>query len=144
MGQNYLRVLSELEYTKLVAACDLRPHIRQWVTKRYPGVRVVASMDELINDEHIQAVVVATEAHSHFAIVSGALRAGKHILCEKPLTTQVEEARALARPGMVVEACEKPPAQRSSRLTTSCCPASGSASQNVAPWPGLLLIPTCP
>lgn len=96
-GQNYLRVFSELENTELVAACDMRSQIRQRVALRYPGVRVVASVDELLSDERIQAVVVATEARTHFAVASAALRGGKHILCEKPLTTQVEEAVALAR-----------------------------------------------
>jgi predicted dehydrogenase len=103
-GQNYLRVLSELEHTELVAACDLRPHIRQWVTKRYPGVHVVASVDELVDDGQLQAVVVATEARTHFAIASAALRAGKHILCEKPLTTEVGEARALVQ---LAESCQR-------------------------------------
>lgn len=96
-GQNYLRVFSEVENTELVAACDMRPQIRQRVMARYPAVRAVASVEELLGDERIQAVVVATEARTHFAIASAALRAGKHILCEKPLTTQVEEAIALAQ-----------------------------------------------
>lgn len=103
-GQNYLRVLSELEQTKLVVACDTRPDIRQRVAARYPGVRVVASVDELLSAEDIQAVVVATDARSHFALASAALRAGKHTLCEKPLTTQVEEAVALAQ---CADACQR-------------------------------------
>ena len=96
-GQNYLRVFSELEQTELIAACDLRPQMRQRVTARYPGVRAVASVDELLSDERVEAVVVATEARTHFAIASQALRAGRHVLCEKPLTTEVAEAIALAR-----------------------------------------------
>ena len=96
-GQNYLRVFSELENAELVAACDMRPEIRQRVTARYPAVRVVGSVDELLSDATIQAVVVATEARTHFAIASAALRGGKHILCEKPLTTEVAEAVALAQ-----------------------------------------------
>jgi predicted dehydrogenase len=103
-GQNYLRVFSELEQTKLVAACDLRPEIRQRVAARYPAVRVVASVEELLGDERIQAVVVATEARTHFTIASAALRGGKHLLCEKPLTTQVEEAVALAQ---LAQACQR-------------------------------------
>lgn len=103
-GQNYLRVFSELENTELVAACDMRPQIRQRVALRYPGVRTLASVDELLSDERIQAVVVATEARTHFAIASAALRGGKHILCEKPLTTQVEEAVALAR---LADSCQR-------------------------------------
>ena len=93
-------VLSELEQTDLVAACDLRPEVRQRVTARYPALRMVASVDDLLSDERIQAVVIATEARTHFALGSAALQAGKHVLCEKPLTTEVAEAVALAPPGM--------------------------------------------
>lgn len=96
-GRNYLRVLSELDMTKLVGVCDQRPEVREQVAARYPGVRVVASTDELLSDSQMQAIVVATEAKTHFAIASSALQAGKHILCEKPLTTNVEEAIALAQ-----------------------------------------------
>ncbi len=103
-GQNYLRVLTELEQSVLVAACDVRPAVRQQVAARYPGVRVMASAEELLSDDSLQAVVIATEARSHFALASAALRAGKHVLCEKPLTTRLEEAVALAQ---MAETCQR-------------------------------------
>lgn len=95
-GQNYLRVLTELDDTALVAACELRPAVRERVAARYPGVRVVGSLDELLNED-VEAVVVAVEARSHHEVVSAALRAGKHVLCEKPLAVELEHAVELAR-----------------------------------------------
>lgn len=50
-------------------------------------------LDEM--GDAIDAVVVATPDHSHAVIAAAALRAGKHVLCEKPLTINVREARAL-------------------------------------------------
>lgn len=95
-GQNYLRVLSELDETTLVAACDLRPDVRARVAARHPSVEVLSSVDEILARD-LDAVVVATEARAHYPVVEAALRAGKHVLCEKPLTAAVDQALDLAR-----------------------------------------------
>lgn len=103
-GQNYLRVLTELEQTVLTAAYDLRPEVLAQVATRYPAARIVNSLEELLQDEQVQAVVVATEARSHVDIASAALRAGKHVLCEKPLALHAQDALALTR---LAEACQR-------------------------------------
>jgi predicted dehydrogenase len=95
-GQNYLRVLTELDDTDFVVACEVRPEVRERVAARHPGASVVASVDDLLNED-IDAVVVAVEARSHYEVVSAALRAGKHVLCEKPLTVELDQAVDLAR-----------------------------------------------
>jgi predicted dehydrogenase len=103
-GQNYLRVLTELDDTVLTAACDLRPEMRERVASRYPGVWTTGSLEELLAAGDVDAVVVATEARSHYPAVSAALTAGKHVLCEKPLTVEVDQAVELAR---LADACER-------------------------------------
>jgi predicted dehydrogenase len=103
-GQNYLRVLSELEQTTLAAAFDLRPEVRERVALRYPALRMCASLDEVFTDETVQAVVVATEARAHVAVVSAALHAGKHVLCEKPLALRLDDAFSLAE---LAEVCQR-------------------------------------
>ncbi|HEX9414719.1 MAG TPA: Gfo/Idh/MocA family oxidoreductase [Ktedonobacterales bacterium] len=95
-GQNYLRVLSELDDTELCAACDLRAEVRERIAARYPGVRVLTRVEEILADDGLEAVVVATEARAHYEVVATALRRGKHVLCEKPLTLAVEQAAELA------------------------------------------------
>ena len=103
-GQNYLRVLTELDETELVAACDSRPEMLEKVRSRYPGAHIMGELDELLASEDVEAVVVAVEARSHFPVASSALRAGKHVLCEKPLTTDLPQALALAR---LADACDR-------------------------------------
>ncbi len=103
-GQNYLRALSELEQTTLAAAVDLRPDVRERVALRYPAARLSASLEDVLEDETVQAVVVATEARSHVPVVTAALRAGKHVLCEKPLALKLDDAIALAE---LAETCQR-------------------------------------
>ncbi|MGH2751660.1 MAG: Gfo/Idh/MocA family oxidoreductase [Actinomycetota bacterium] len=52
---------------------------------------------DAVGDEGVDAVVVATPTFSHASIVTAALEADKHVLCEKPLTATPEDARAIAR-----------------------------------------------
>jgi predicted dehydrogenase len=63
-------------------------------------VQVVNSRDEshclsVLNDPTVDAVHICTPNALHFPMAKAALEAGKHVLCEKPLTTSVEDARAL-------------------------------------------------
>jgi len=106
-GQNYLRVLTELDETELVAACDSRPEMLEKVATRYPSARITGQLDELLAVDDFEAVVVAVEAGSHFPVVSAALRAGKHVFVEKPLAIREEELAEVAqevsrRPGQIL------------------------------------------
>jgi predicted dehydrogenase len=64
---------------------------------RYPGLRAFTDYRELLMDETIDAVVVATPTDTHAEITRAALRAGKHVLVEKPICSTSEEAMELAR-----------------------------------------------
>ncbi len=59
----------------------------------YRGCRAYADYRELLEKEDIDAVLVATPDHSHAVITMAALKRGKHVYCEKPLTWSVYEAR---------------------------------------------------
>jgi predicted dehydrogenase len=60
---------------------------------RYRACRGYHDYRELLAKEQVDAVMVATPDHSHAAVTMAALRAGKHVYCEKPLTYSVAEAR---------------------------------------------------
>ena len=49
-----------------------------------------------LDDKSVQAVYVATPSHKHFQIIKDAIAAGKHVYCEMPLASELEEAKAIA------------------------------------------------
>jgi predicted dehydrogenase len=65
------------------------------MVRRFPHVRVTTDHRDILSDDSIDAVVVATPTRTHGSIVREALRAGKHVLVEKPLCTSVAEGREL-------------------------------------------------
>lgn len=94
-GPNLVRTLNELEEAELVRVSDLRPGRLEFVASRYPKVEVTAEAADIIQDESIVAVFIATPPDTHFAIARQALQAGKHVLVEKPLTMLAAEADQL-------------------------------------------------
>ncbi len=96
-GPNHIRVFCELDRAEVVTCADLSRTRLDRVERRFPGVRVTTDYHDLLTDEAIDAVVIATPTGTHAAIASEALKAGKHVLVEKPLSTTSEEARELAR-----------------------------------------------
>ncbi len=67
----------------------------------YQGCRTYVDYRELLEKEDVDAVMVATPDHAHAVITLAAIRRGKHVYCEKPLTYSVQEAR------LVTEAARK-------------------------------------
>lgn len=96
-GMNYVRILSELPDARVVAVCEQRPERLQEVAKRFPGVHLTTEIEDAASQPGVDAVVVCTEATTHFRITQGLLAAGKHILVEKPLTTSSADAEELIR-----------------------------------------------
>ncbi len=94
-GLNYLRTFSELEACRVVVACDLSEE-RLWAAqRRMPGLKTTTDVGQLLGDGAVHAVVVATDATRHYAMAAAALEAGKDCLVEKPMTTDVDQARRL-------------------------------------------------
>jgi scyllo-inositol 2-dehydrogenase (NADP+) len=68
---------------------------KEAVAKDLPGVDVVGTVAELLDDPEIQLVVVASPSTTHFEVAMAALRAGKNVVVDKPFATTVREAEAL-------------------------------------------------
>jgi len=94
-GINYVRVFEELGESQVIAVCDRRPERLAEVEKRFPGLDSTTEFEELLASPHVDAMVVCTEASSHYPIVSKCLAAGKHVLVEKPMTTVATDAEEL-------------------------------------------------
>ena len=75
---------------------------------QYRGCQAYTDYRELLDKEDVDAVMIATPDHTHAVITMAALKRGKHVYCEKPLTYSVEEARqvtAAARQAKVATQC---------------------------------------
>jgi predicted dehydrogenase len=94
-GPNLVRNLHELPDADLVAVCDLREDALEKIGRRYPGVRTTSRFEEILADESIEAVTIATPVSTHFPLAAEALCAGKHVFVEKPLAVSSEEVKRL-------------------------------------------------
>jgi predicted dehydrogenase len=104
-GPNLVRNLHELEDAHVAWICDARTDRLEKIGRRYPAVRTTTSYDDVLEDEELDAVVIATPVSSHYGLGAAALRAGKHVFIEKPLAASSNEARrliALAEAGGLV------------------------------------------
>jgi predicted dehydrogenase len=94
-GPNLARALASTPGCELAYACDLDESNRARLEGRYPGTVLTDRFDDLLEDDTLDAIVVATGAPSHHAIGMRVLAAGKHALIEKPLALTVADAREL-------------------------------------------------
>jgi predicted dehydrogenase len=96
-GPNLLRVLSEMSGTEVRWICDLDGERLERFKRRYPAVNTTRSIDEVLADAAVDAVIVATPVHTHFKLASQVLEAGKHAFVEKPLAPSSALADELAQ-----------------------------------------------
>ena len=101
--------LANLEGENIVALCDVDSAYAAKTFAKYPNARRHTDFRRMLETQKdIDAVVVATPDHTHAVITLAALRAGKHVYCQKPLTRTIGEARRLAaeaaaRPKLVTQ-----------------------------------------
>src|SRR6187455_2899802 len=94
-GPNLVRNFNGLEEARVTAVCDQSPKRCAAVQNLYPSVATYADAKELIADPKVNAVIVATPVSTHFRLAMQALEAGKHVLVEKPLALNGEQAAIL-------------------------------------------------
>jgi predicted dehydrogenase len=94
-GPNLVRNFAECKGAAVRMVCDLRKEQLEKVERRYPGVRTTTSPADVWNDPAVDAVVIATPVQYHFELAMAALKAGKHVLVEKPITSTSEQASRL-------------------------------------------------
>ena len=90
-GANMGGVSSQAIYT----LCDINGKALEGAKKKFPGAKTVTDWREVVSDPAIDAVVVSTADHHHAPAAVAAMRAGKHVYCEKPLAHTVKEARLM-------------------------------------------------
>jgi predicted dehydrogenase len=87
--------------TRLIALCDPDEAAMQRIAAQAPDAACYTDLDVFLTTPDLHAVYVATPNHLHRPIVEAAARAGKHVLSEKPMATNVADAERM------VQACAK-------------------------------------
>jgi predicted dehydrogenase len=88
-GPNLARNFDEL--AELAWICDLDQELLARQAVRYPGAQATPSYDDLLTDDTLDAIVVATPVPTHYALAKQALEAGKHVFVEKPPAMRAAE-----------------------------------------------------
>ena len=114
----YAKTMQPFEQIELVGATDVDPQRAQQYVATYGGT-AYASLEELLADDAVDAVVNLTIHHAHPAVITQCLNAGKHVHTEKPLAMTHAEAQAL------VELAD----QKGLRLSSSPITFMGEAQQ---------------
>ena len=93
-GPNHIRVFSQLSDSEVTVAADPDARRRAAVGAQFPGVAIVEDYRDLVSRPDVDAVVVCVPTKKHDEVTRAALEAGKHVLCEKPLTAGADDAAA--------------------------------------------------
>ena len=95
-GREIVNTLARLPQAELAAICDTYPASVRRCAPSAPAAAQTGDFKTILDNKDIKAVVVATPTHQHKDVVLAALKAGKHVYCEAPLATTLEDARAIA------------------------------------------------
>ncbi|THD66235.1 MAG: Gfo/Idh/MocA family oxidoreductase [Bradyrhizobium sp.] len=94
-GPNLARCFAETEGCRVVAIVDPAAEALARAARHHPMTRLTANWREALADRRVDAVAIATPAATHYEIASAALRAGRHVLIEKPMADNLANAREL-------------------------------------------------
>ena len=94
-GPNLVRNFAGHPSARLVGVSDLDSEKLAASRRLYPGVATTSCYDELLKNPAIDAIAIATPVHTHYELALSALKAGKHVLVEKPLAQSSDLVRRL-------------------------------------------------
>jgi predicted dehydrogenase len=94
-GVNYVRVFNELPGAEVIWICDKNRERLNVVGSRWPGAKRTDEAREVLEDPQLDALVISTPATDHYEIARAGLKAGRHLLVEKPLTASSAESAEL-------------------------------------------------
>jgi predicted dehydrogenase len=94
-GPNLIRNFHNKQTSEVVWIIDRDAVRLDEVHARFPDVQTAGDSEQALRDPSVDAVVVATPTSTHYALAKEALERGKHVLVEKPLTTQVKQGLRL-------------------------------------------------
>lgn len=93
-GRNLLREFSKISDVKTCLHKGSK-ETGEWLLKNYPQIKITPSYDEILDDELIKAVIIASPSKTHFQFAKRALDKGKNVFLEKPPTLKLAESKKL-------------------------------------------------
>lgn len=96
-GREMVATLSRLPQADLSMVCDNYPATLKRAAKVAPKAKAESDYRKVLDNKEVQAVLIATPSHQHRDIAIAALQAGKHVYCEAPMASTIEDARAIAK-----------------------------------------------
>ncbi|UCC40428.1 MAG: Gfo/Idh/MocA family oxidoreductase, partial [Candidatus Aminicenantes bacterium] len=94
-GPNHIRNFSFLQNVSVKSCADIDEDRLKQMKSLYPDIITTTDYMDILNDEEVNAVVVATPTATHYKIIKDAFEKGKDVLCEKPMTIDVDESKEL-------------------------------------------------
>ena len=98
-GKEALTSLSRLPSAQVTAICDTYQKFVEKGKEIAPNAATFTDYKQLLASPEVEAVVIATPSHLHKDIALEAIQAGKHVYCEAPLASTIEDAKAIALAG---------------------------------------------
>ena len=96
-GPNLARNVDRLPGAELAWCCDLDEKILVRMSAQFPDAKTTAELDDVLADDSVDAVIVATSVPTHYLLGKRVLEAGKHAFIEKPLAVRAADAEDLVR-----------------------------------------------
>ena len=94
-GMYHVNNLLQLPQAEVVAVCDVfQPHLDNAV-RQFPHAKAYTHYMDAIQDPNVEGVLISSSLHTHAPITLAALRAGKHVFCEKAMALTMEECKEI-------------------------------------------------
>ncbi len=94
-GPNLANSIERTGLGRLIWICDASIANAQALARKWPHARATADLSDVLADPGVQAISIATPTSTHFQVVKQCLEAGKHVMVEKPITTNSQHAAEL-------------------------------------------------
>ncbi len=96
-GPNYIRVIHDLLDADVKFCADTDQKKLNKVRKKYPYIKTTIDYKELLKDNEVDSIIVATNPTSHYKIAEDSLKYGKNVLVEKPITVSSKKCLKLKK-----------------------------------------------
>lgn len=96
MGEAHIEDIYYKDNVQIDYVCDLNPDRARIFSKKYGARKIAVDYLECVQDKTVDIVIIATYPSTHLEILKACIQNGKHVICEKPIATSVDDAKTFA------------------------------------------------